>query len=302
MRQIYKGKITWVDISSPNEEDIQYLQKTYHFHPLILKELEGLSQRNKAEIYNNYMFLVTHFPHWDSRKQTSQPWELDIIISHKVLVTVNYSEISEAHLELKEKVYQKDFEKEYLNDTFKLLHFIIEYYLDFAMRQIAHIQEKLDALEEQIFTHQQQKVIPVLSFVKRDILNFRRIFQYLKQDLDSLDRRGPRIFGEASKIYFDDMISDSLRVENVIENFKDTIESLENTNNSLIENKINILTRTYTILSFITWPTLLIISMYQMNTSILPFVGLRYDFFIILIISFTPSIFLYFLLRKKKLF
>jgi len=301
MRQIYKGKITWVDITSPTKEDIEYLQKNYRFHPLILKELETLTQRNKAEVYENYLFLVTHFPNWDSRKQTSLPWELDIIISSKVLVTVSYSEVSETHLELTEKIYQKDFEKEYLTDTVKLLHFIFEHYLDFATRQLVHIQEKINLIEEQIFQHKQQEVIPVLSFVKRDILNFRRIFRYLKEDLASLARRGPRLFGENSKIYFDDMVGDSLRVENVIENFKDTLESLENTNNSLIEHKINVLTKVYTIISFITWPTLLIVSMYQMNTQYLPFIGYHYDFFIVLAIAFMPSVFIYQYLKRKNL-
>lgn len=301
MRQIYKGKITWVDITSPTKEDIEYLQKNYRFHPLILKELETLSQRNKAEVYENYLFLITHFPNWDSKKQTSLPWELDIIISSKVLVTVSYSEVSETHLELTEKIYQKDFEKEYLTDTVKLLHFIFEHYLDFATRQLVHIQEKINLIEEQIFQHKQQEVIPVLSFVKRDILNFRRIFRYLKEDLASLNRRGPRLFGENSKIYFDDMVGDSLRVENVIENFKDTLESLENTNNSLIEHKINVLTKVYTIISFITWPTLLIVSMYQMNTQYLPFIGYHYDFFIVLAIAFMPSVFIYQYLKRKNL-
>jgi len=301
MRQIYKGKITWVDITSPAQEDIDYLQKNYRFHPLILKELETLTQRNKAEIYENYLFLVTHFPNWDSKKQTSLPWELDIIISAKVLVTVSYGEVCETHLELTEKIYQKDFEKEHLTDTVKLLYFIFEHYLDFAARQLIHIQEKINLIEEQIFQHKQQEVIPVLSFVKRDILNFRRIFRYLKEDLASLNRRGPELFGENSKIYFDDMVGDSLRVENVIENFKDTLESLENTNNSLMEHKINVLTKIYTIISFITWPTLLVISMYQMNTLYLPFIGYRYDFFIVLAIAFMPSILIYQYLKRKNL-
>jgi magnesium transporter len=301
MRQIYKGKITWVDIISPTKEDIEYLQKNYRFHPLILKELETLTQRNKAEVYENYLFLVTHFPNWDSKKQTSLPWELDIIISPKVLVTVSYNEVCETHLELTEKIYQKDFEKEYLADTVKLLHFIFEHYLDFATRQLVHIQEKINLIEEQIFQHKQQEVIPVLSFVKRDILNFRRIFRYLKEDLASLDRRGPRLFGENSKIYFDDMVGDSLRVENVIENFKDTLESLENTNNSFMEHKINVLTKIYTTICFVTLPTILVISLYQTNTHYLPFVNSRYDTLIVLLIALIPSFLVYLYLRKKKL-
>ena len=97
------------------------------------------------------------------------------------------------------------------------------------------------------------------------------------------------------------MIGDSLRVENIIENFKDTLESLENTNNSLMEHKINVLTKIYTVISFVTWPTLLVISMYQMNTRYLPFIGYRFDFFIVLAIAFTPSVLIYQYLKRKHL-
>lgn len=301
MRQIYKNKITWIDIISPDQDDIKYLQDNYHFHPLILKELESGTQRNKAEVYDDYIFLVTHFPIWDPQKQISQPWELDVIISNKILVTVSYNEAAENHLELLEQVYQKDFEQKYLTDTVKLLHFIFEQYLDFALRQLNHIQEKINLIEEKIFQNKQQEVIPFISFVKRDILNFHRIFNYLKEDLASLARRGPRIFGEESAIYFNDLIGDSLRVENIIDNFKDTLEALENTNNSMIENKINMLTRIYTILSFITWPALLVISSYQMNTNFLPLKGYRFDFFIVLAIAFLPSIIIFIYLKRKKL-
>lgn len=301
MRQIFKGKITWIDIICPVAEDIEYLRKNYRFHPLILEELKMPSQRNKAEIYDGYIFLVTHFPCWNVVEKKSSPWEIDIILDKNTLVTVCYEENSEMRQEFMEKVYTKDFEILYLNDSIKLLHFIVEYFLDFAMRQISHIQEKINEVEKNIFDGKSENAISDISFIKRDILNFQRIFRYLKETLSSLSRQGPRIFGESKRVYFDDLVGDSVKVENLIDSFKDNIESLENTNNSLIEQKINLLTKVFTILSFITWPTLLIVSCYQMNTRFLPLVGSSYDFWLILLIAFIPSIFIFFYLRKRKL-
>jgi len=301
MRQIFKGKVLWIDIHDPTKDDIQYLNQNFKFHPLILKELETPSQRNKAEIYNDYLYIVTHLPYWDPLKQVSVPWELDIIISSHYLITVSYGQILEGHEELLEKIYQKDFEEVYLRDIAKLFYFIMTNYFSFAMREIVHIQEKINRIEEEIFSGHHQKVIPLISYVKRDILNFRRISRYLKEDIASLTRRAPLVLGEGSKIYFEDLMGESLKIDNVIEGFKDTIESLENTNNSYIEYKINILTKIYTVISFVTWPTLLIISMYQMNTSFLPFVGYHYDFFIILALAFLPSFIIYLILKRKKL-
>jgi magnesium transporter len=301
MRQIFKGKITWVDITSPNEEDIDYLRKNYSFHPLIIEELKSASQREKAEVYDSYIFLVIHFPCWDNREQKSYPWELDIIIAKDSLVTVCRETNVEMREELMEKVYSKDFENLYLDDSVKLLYFILEYFFDFAMRQIAHIEEKIDLVEKDIFQGKSEQVIPNISFVKRDILSFQRTFKYLKETLKSLSRQGPRIFGEKKRIYFEDLVGDSVKVENLISSFKDNIESLEDTNNSLIEHKINILTRVYTILSLITWPALLVISAYQMNTRFLPFVGSANDFWIILFVAFIPSAVIFFCLKKKQL-
>ena len=270
MRQIFKGKITWVDITCPVDEDIKYLRKNYRFHPIILEELKTPSQRDKAEMYDGYIFLVTHFPCWNDVEKKSYPWELDVILGKNTLITVCYEKSVEMREEFMEKVYTKDFETLYLNDTIKLLYFIVEYFLDFAIRQIVHIQEKINEVERNIFDGKSENAISDISFIKRDILNFQRIFRYLKENLSSLSRQGPRIFGESKRVYFDDLVGDSVKVENLIDGFKDNIESLENTNNSLIEHKINLLTRIYTILSLITWPTLLIVSAYQMNTRYLP--------------------------------
>ncbi len=300
MRQIMKGKITWIDISSPTKEDIEYLRKNYHFHPLICKELEEPSQRSRAETYDQYIFLITHFPSWNPEKQVSYPWELDVILSKDVLVTVCYQKDSQMHQELMEKIYSKDFEKKYLNNTVMLFHFIIDDLIEFALREITHIQSKVDQVEEEIFRGGYQEVIPKISYVKRDILNFRRISRYLKENLNSLARRGPLVFGKNSTIYFNDLAGDILKLDNLIENFKDTIESLESTNNSFISYKINNLTKVFTVISFITWPALLIISSYQMNVSHIPLTNLDNGFWIVLFIAAIPSILIFLFLKKRK--
>ncbi|MGB9763163.1 MAG: magnesium transporter CorA family protein [Minisyncoccia bacterium] len=301
MRQIFKNKITWIDINSPTSDDLEYLKKIFHFHPILLKELSGLSQRNQVAIFDNFLFLVTHFPNWNPEKQTTSPWELDVLISKETIITVSYDDTYDARIEFLEQIYQNEFEKEYLVDTTKLFFFIFNHYLTFANRQITHIQSKIDTIEKYIFDNHNEEVIPLLNHTKRDVLNFRSIIRYLKYDLDSLIRKCNLVLNINSKIYFEDLLANTLRIENLIDTFKDTLDSLENTNNSLIDIKINSLSKIYTILSFITWPTLLIISSYQMNTHYMPFIGYKFDYFIILTIAFIPSIIIYWYLKKKHL-
>ena len=62
---IIKGKTTWVDVQKPNKKDIEYLRKTYKFHPIILDELLQPSARARVERYDNYLFMVYHLPVYD---------------------------------------------------------------------------------------------------------------------------------------------------------------------------------------------------------------------------------------------
>ncbi|MCX6736817.1 MAG: hypothetical protein NTW73_01890 [Candidatus Parcubacteria bacterium] len=301
--QIFKNKITWMDMVSPSEEELKEIKEKYQIHPLILEELKVPSARAKAEIYDHYIFLVLHFPNWNPVTETSEPFELDVVLGKDFIITASFQQQVEMRQELFEKVAYVDFEKKYLDESpIELFSFIVNNFLDFTMRQVCHIDQKIGKISSQLFSGSEMKLIKEIAHIKRDVLDFRRIYRWLKEILDSLCRIGPRMFGEKSKVYFDDLAGESLKVEHTIESFADTIESLEATNNSLIENHINVLTRTYTIISFITWPTLLVIGTFQMNAVNIPITGLPYDYFIMIALAFIPSIILYLTLKSKKLF
>ena len=63
--EITKGKITWIDIVHPTDADLVWLQKKFHLHPLLMHELKGPSARSRVEFYDNYLYLIYHFPVYD---------------------------------------------------------------------------------------------------------------------------------------------------------------------------------------------------------------------------------------------
>jgi len=295
--EIIKGKITWINIVSPKKGDIEYLEKVYHIHPLVLEELGEPSARTKVAKYDGYLFLVMHFPIWDLRKQTSMPYELDVILKKDLIVTIHYLKNKIVEKEIIEKVKRK---KLIDRGTVETFYAIVEDFLELAMRQIRHIGRKIDEVEEKIFRQtEEEKTVIQISYIKRDILDFRRIFRWLRMILNSLCEEGPKIFGQNYKIYFDDLSGDSLKVENTIDNFADTMESLEITNNSLVQTRIDKLSKIFTIVSIITWPTLIIISVYQMNVA-LPLTEGPFAFLKVCGISILPSILIYIYLHFKK--
>jgi len=145
-----------------------------------------------------------------------------------------------------------------------------------------------------MFKGMERELIKELLIVKRDILDFRIAIRPLNRIFNSLANRGVNSWPEKSadlKIYFNDLISDYERVWNEIDNYTDTINALEDTHANLLSNKTNTIIRTFTILSFITFPAMLVAAVTQMNSA---------DLWIVVITIFFTSTFMWIYFKTKK--
>lgn len=298
-----QSKITWIDIINPKQSDIDYLKENFKFHPLILGELISPSTRSKVEIYDNYLFIVYHLPIYDPKSQTSQASEIDFLITKNHLITARYQPIEPLdHLfnRLEKNVADRD---QFLGKTAgHLLYEILERGLEFSLRQLAHISEKITKTEESVFKGREKEMIREISVIKRDILDQRLISRPQKAILESLFSKGTKFFGKDIEIYFNDLIGDYEKIWDALENLKETVESLESTNNTLFESKISEIMKFLAIVAFIAVPLALFSSIFSMNTLYTPLINHPLGFWIIVgLMVFISFIFFIFFKIKKWL-
>ena len=308
MKELLSNKVTWIDLTSPTNEELEALEKELKIPEAILNQIRIPSNRNKMEFYHDFFYAVLYFPIWNEESKTSKPVKLDIIVFKNYIITIKYSDLLtplNEFIETCEICNKEEREKFIGKTTYETFYHIVQSLLEFSRRQLKHIEEKILIIEEEVFnmntSKDNQKLIYCTLSIKRDLLGFRRIFLTLQNSLIGIDYKGEQFWGDVAKPYLLDLINDSNKVWNHIEHHYDLLQSLEETLYTLINNNINALTKIYTIISFIAWPTLLIISWYQTNTQSLPFVGRHFDSYIVFGIALIPSTIIYWFLRKNKL-
>ncbi len=304
MKTITENNLTWTDIEKPSQKDLDWLKNNFNIHTIVLDELIPVSQREKVEYFENYLFLAMHVPVFHQTKKTTQPIELDFLIAENHLITIHNEPIEPLKDFFKKCEEKPDLKSKYFSSTTgHLFYWISEELLNFAERQLVHIGKKINQAEDKIFKSKERDLIREISIIKRDILDFRVAIRPLNRIFNSLINRGIKFWPEKSddlKIYFSDLIGDYERIWSEIDNYTDTINALEDTNTNLLNNKTNIIIKTFTILSFITFPAMLVATILQINTAHNPILGSQYDFWIIAgIVAVTVAImWLYF--RNKK--
>lgn len=254
--QIAKSeKFEWIYINEPNADDVRKIQKKFNLHPLVIEEFSTPTLRPKAAEYENCLYLAIHIPLFDIENKTSYPAEVDIVICENTLITAHDKDIfqlTEFFQSLKKDKNKRD---EFMNQSpGKLLHFLMEMLLESCFPKLDHISKKLDRIEEEIFAGNEKEMVFEISLVKRDILNFRRTMKPQRTVFESLAQKNYRYIDQDLKPYYIDLIGTNIRIWNNLESAKDTIESLEATNNSLLSNKLDLTMKVLTIFSAIMLP------------------------------------------------
>ena len=93
---------------------------------------------------------------------------------------------------------------------------------------------KLERLEDEIFEGRSSEVVRDISNVKQEIINFRKIVRPQRAAFADLERTKQRYVAEDLDVYFDDINDASERIWDMLENYKEVVEALESTNESVI--------------------------------------------------------------------
>lgn len=299
-------KITWLDLESPTADEVKSVMQKYSIHPLVAEELLRPTLKPKIDAYKDIIYLILHFPIFSHTQKEYMNVEIDFIIGKNFLITAHYNTIPTL-IEMA-KVFEADSmlgENNLTKHTGTLFFYIIRQLYNFSTSQIDHIQNRIFEIEDKMFDKtkgSQYKLVRQISHVRIDILNFRRIIHPHKEVFTSLEHQGGKFLGPDFPLYLSNMIGEYYKLWNTVGSFRETIKSLQETTDSLLSHRSNEIMKVLTVMAFITFPLMLVTSMFGMNTKILPIAGMPGDFWIIMGLMAIATIgFFYFFKRKKWL-
>jgi magnesium transporter len=130
------------------------------------------------------------------------------------------------------------------------------------------IGNKLERIEDEVFEGSSEDVVRDISNVKQEIINFRKVVRPQRAVFGDLERNKARYIADDLDIYFDDIVDASERIWQLLEGYKETVEALEVTNESVISHRFNNILRILTVFSIVFLPATLIASIWGMNTGL----------------------------------
>jgi magnesium transporter len=258
--------LTWINLDAPNSERVSELAARFGWHPLDVEDVLSKRQRPKIDEYPEYLFAVLHFPVYDKTVQRLNAGELDLFLGADYLVTLPNIELLPIT-----RLFQRCVDDPELRDSLfgkgsgYLLYHVLDDLFDYCFPILDKIGHKLDVFEDEVFEGRSEEVVRDISNVKQEIISYRKIIKPERSTLRLLERTTERFLPEDLELYFDDIVDAAERIWDLLDNYKEVVEALESTNESVISHRQNDVLRILTIFSVVLLPLTLITGILGMN-------------------------------------
>src|SRR5689334_6264148 len=260
--------LTWIHLDNPSLDAAQELAERFGWHPLDVEDVMSKRQRPKVDDYadEGYLFGVLHFPVYDRSIQRLNAAELDIFVGPDYLVTLPTVEL----LPVTRLFERCRDDLQFRNELFskgsgRLLYEVLDDLFDYCFPILDKIGHKLDSLEDDVFEGRSEEVVRDISNVKQEIISYRKIIKPERSTLRLLERHVERFLPEELEQYFDDIVDAAERIWDILDNYKEVVEALEDTNESVISHRQNDVLRVLTVFSVVLLPLTLITGIFGMN-------------------------------------
>lgn len=260
------GTLRWNHINHPTEEDFDFLQTKFHVHPLDIEDCKSkVNQRPKVDSYDDYYFLILHFPIFDKLGRFLRTKEVKIFWWEEQIITIGGSNWVVG------KMFQEAQDQENLGEKFEvgtsdaLLYLIIEAIMKESFPVVRRIGDDVDRSNRELFEKKAEKVIERISIARKNIILLNTVIKPQLRMFLRFEKGEIEGFAENMEDYWGNILDNYQKMWDMIEDYQELIEGLSSTFDSLMANRTNEVMRILTLISSIILPLTFITGIYGMN-------------------------------------
>lgn len=299
IRKLKINNIRWIDGVNTSNKDVEKTLEKYHIHELDLEACIEGNQRARLDVYEEYAFLILHFPKYNSVTKTHELNEFNVFFNKEFIISFRefpYSKISHMFENFgKEKLSTQ--EKNLKVTPVFILYDMIQSMLEKMFHVLKSIRMDTRELERQVFDEGDTTLVKEILNQKRNITTLKHMLKPQIFVLRQLELYIHKYHDDEFEVYFEDLEDKLNQIVNHIEILSEYVDSIEDALKVTIDIKTNFIIKVLTLFSAFLLPLTLISSFYGMN---IDFPTWTSSHFVYILLAGTLAImFMIYLILKK---
>lgn len=312
--------LSFINVSSPTDFEMKYLQNTYYFNPLNLDDYMHRTQMPKIENHRKYNLIVLRFPffsengpqnshlygvhlptlHVSSKKRRLTSSYVNFYVSKEYIAVLHDGTLPQINhiFSLCQKTLHNRNEFMGKGSVF-LTYKIIDALVDDCFTVINELTSTIDRIDKELEDKQSQKTLEDISATRRNLVVFHTMIRPILPLFKELGQGQHKELNGHMQPFWSNVLDHLQKIMDRVEDNQELIEGISESNESLLSEKTNKIIKVLTIFSAIILPLNLLASIYGMNLK-LPFADDPLMFWkLIFVMIFTTILMLIAFMFKK---
>ena len=256
--------LLWIDFDGqPDNLTEPILTGIFHFHPLAVDDALQETHTPKVDDWGEYIYLVLNTMAFNSEDGLELATkELDVFLGKNFVVTIHDEPLN--FIEKARTLFFRD--RRYTSHgPDHLLYKLIDDLVAEYMPIIEALDDQIDRVEDEVLTKAAPDTLERIFSLKRIILSMRRILGPQREVLNKLARDDFEVIDPHDRIFFRDIYDHLVRLHDVNESMRDLVSGSLDTYLSVINNRMNDVMKTLTIITTLFMPISFLSGFFGMN-------------------------------------
>jgi magnesium transporter len=293
------GTLKWHHILDPTDEDLQFLKDNFHFHPLDIEDCRSVNQRPKIDIYDDYYFLILHFPNYDRWNRFLKTKEVKIFWGDDYIITIGKSHWVVSSLFNSAKENADPYEIMQVGTSDALLYKLLERLMQETQSLISKLGIEVELINRDLFDKKAEKTIERISLTRRNIILLNTIFKPQLRLFHKFESGEIEGYAENMEEYWGNILDYYQKMWDMIEDYQELVEGLSKTFDSMQTNRSNEIMKVLTLVSSVLLPLTFIASLYGMNVG-LPYQNHVFSFWFVIASMVVIAFGMIFYFKRKN--
>lgn len=269
IRELNVRWVKWIDWVDLDKASIYNCVKNFDFHELDLEACMEENQTARIDVYEDYLFLILHFPKYNLTTRSYELNEFNIFIWKDFLIT--FRNFPWIHIDRIFDRYSKlDIDEDFdlKVSSWFILYEIIQAMLEKMFKATYNVKKDIRLIEKKVFDHASSILVKEIMEKKRNIIVLRNMFTPQIQVFKNIELQINDFFKSTMEVYFEDLEDKLSHIINNIKLLDEHISSLEDAFKTIIDIRTNSIIKILTIFSAFILPLTLVTSFYWMNITL----------------------------------
>jgi magnesium transporter len=241
------GVVVWLDLCIADGEGLESVEEEFGLHALAIEDAAHERQRPKLDHYATHLFISAYSVEVDAKTSELTSREIALFVMHNALITVR----KDREFDIEQVMSRWDAAPELVKEGAGfLLYGVLDYIVDTHFEAVQDLDEKIDALEADLFDDTRNLVREVQrnSFeLRKNVVLLRRFVLPMREVVNSLMRRGELdVVSDALMPYYQDVYDHVLRATEWTESLRDLVSTVLETNLTIQGNRMNLIMKQVT--------------------------------------------------------